>query len=714
MKRSLWCVGLTALVLAACGDDEARETTGGGDASGDATLDSEPDAGLDAEEEATESDTTPDAIPDAPEETSRDVVPDELTPDALTDVVTEPDAPANTSPTATADPIETDVSSEATTQIDVTDPDEGDSHTFEITEEAVLGEASVSDSGLVTYRPGLFGADEVTVTITDSADAGFELTITITVTGVAWTGFAAVPEELCGSDVDYVSVVSIDPVPGTRLSGETQDFAVTFSYALSESFEFGLVDPGAAENALTVLEEELDDDLCGTIAVEGPITLSPTSNRLDLRLMPFRAPDYNWPLNTETAVTTVSWDTVSIPIDTVITDPIFSFWTTFSVDLKGDHQLDEEGWVQVGEESGYGGYYPSMNPNSVIVKRPLQVVGTLGCGESYARFELYSSPANLLGAEQYLSFAAIPPPLSVEDTLTRQPLTGEDVTRVYTINNCLELEVINLSASDDWFTVSSPLVLRSEEVGDVEVTYHADRIDVGSFVEGTLTISRVEGPAFDPIEIPVSAFRHDFDLTSGESPYAQHDLIEAEGTSPSDDDGAFEILLTADDDLSSISIGAEEHTSVWLSTNGVVGIGDCDPAALYSYSNVTAFYTDLDPDWAECLIIAALWSDLGFFSTRDEGDVPSGTLYTRFGRDDDGAFMEIVFWNLHAYSDYTFSNVIVVTLRGDGNVRIDYPQVTWLGMETVGWFAANGGPGELVEVATLSDGSVLEFNLNGE
>ena len=38
MKRSLWCVGLTALVLAACGDDEARETTGGGDASGDATL----------------------------------------------------------------------------------------------------------------------------------------------------------------------------------------------------------------------------------------------------------------------------------------------------------------------------------------------------------------------------------------------------------------------------------------------------------------------------------------------------------------------------------------------------------------------------------------------------------------------------------------------------------------------------------------------------
>jgi VCBS repeat-containing protein len=93
------------------------------------------------------------------------------------------DAPksANTPPLLTATTIVTAKDTGGTTQIQVNDPDTGQTHTFALTMAPTHGTATVTATGVVRYTPqtGFVGTDSVVVTVTDRGSPPLSETITI-------------------------------------------------------------------------------------------------------------------------------------------------------------------------------------------------------------------------------------------------------------------------------------------------------------------------------------------------------------------------------------------------------------------------------------------------------------------------------------------------------------------------------------------------------
>ncbi len=89
----------------------------------------------------------------------------------------------NDVPVVSAPEINTDAGITANSQISVSDPDIGDSHTYSIATLPLHGTVQVSLTGLVTYTPdiGYSGADQLVITVTDAAGASSNVTISVTV-----------------------------------------------------------------------------------------------------------------------------------------------------------------------------------------------------------------------------------------------------------------------------------------------------------------------------------------------------------------------------------------------------------------------------------------------------------------------------------------------------------------------------------------------------
>jgi VCBS repeat-containing protein len=146
----------------------------------------------------------------------------------------------------TAPPITTDEDTDGTSQIAPNDPNTGDSFTYAVKTQGANGSASVSTTGLVTYKPNLNfnGTDSVTVTVTDSVGLSADVTINVTVNAVndppvavgsiaaqsATVGTAFGPLDVSGnfSDPDSTLTYSLSGLPaGTGLTIDSSTGVIT-------------------------------------------------------------------------------------------------------------------------------------------------------------------------------------------------------------------------------------------------------------------------------------------------------------------------------------------------------------------------------------------------------------------------------------------------------------------------------------------------------
>lgn len=109
-----------------------------------------------------------------------------------TAAVTIPRATCGSPPTATADSTELEVESGGvvTTDIEVSDPDEADTHTFAAGTPAMHGDVATDENGEVAYRAreDYLGPDSFTVVVSDSGVPSSSVTISFTVNVVEDTG----------------------------------------------------------------------------------------------------------------------------------------------------------------------------------------------------------------------------------------------------------------------------------------------------------------------------------------------------------------------------------------------------------------------------------------------------------------------------------------------------------------------------------------------
>ena len=193
----------------------------------------------------------------------------------------------NQAPAPTAQPIATNINTPATTQIDVNDPDAGQTYTFTINVGARRGQASVDDTGLVTYTPGVgfTGSDSFNVIVTDSGSPPGSGGVTIKVTIVNRAPAPTAPGITTASNAPGTSQIAVnDPdngqghtfllttTPGDGTATVTDAGLVTYTpnpgFSGADSLAVTVADTGTPQQSATV-----------TIPVTVlPIALSMTAN----------------------------------------------------------------------------------------------------------------------------------------------------------------------------------------------------------------------------------------------------------------------------------------------------------------------------------------------------------------------------------------------------------------------------------------------------
>jgi VCBS repeat-containing protein len=191
--------------------------------------------------------------------------------------------PVNDPPTASVAPLGIDEDTSGTAQVQVSDPDAGDSHTYAITVPPARGTAGVSAAGLVTYTPAAddHGSYSFTLEVRDAAGAGAMAVVDITVTPVndapvlASIGGKAVTEEdslgftVSGTDVDGDSLTyTASGLPdGASFDGATATFA--WSPAAGQA--------GSYSVTFTVTDGQAQDSETVSISV-APLSVPPPSS----------------------------------------------------------------------------------------------------------------------------------------------------------------------------------------------------------------------------------------------------------------------------------------------------------------------------------------------------------------------------------------------------------------------------------------------------
>jgi hypothetical protein len=590
----------------------------------------------------------------------------------------------NRPPVPIAPAIEIVVGESGTSQVVHGDPDTDDTFTYEVTVQPGVGTAEISETGLLTYTsiPNGIGPTNATVRVTDGTGATGDVVVDVTV-GMAPVGLPGpLPEELCDSGEDRVSLVSITPAPGTTLTaGATITFEAVVSYQVTEAWDVEVRYDEAASPTSSVAAG------CGETTLSAEVTVPDDGSTLfEVELVD--AEFYVvYPINTGAEITQVSFDTVSYPMGVPITDPLFEIMVTISYDLLdlADAYNNNIGII---EGTGTEFYYVTSFPVTPEEGQLVRLFGTLACGDQYATFYIFSyleEDTDYIEATHYLSWPAVPPSIAVDNWATHIPVNSGELTLTEIgVEDCVGDRALTVTVPDEFAAWLSVDLTDLDGKGFFNVVINGADLPVGEETWGNVVITGGDDGGADVYELQVSAVRHDFDFSADE--WNVVDLV--------DKDDAYGTISL---DTLVFPFAGVDITTIYPNSNGMIGLGDsCGLFFLDGFENPNDFFDEVNPDLYGCPLLAPFWSDHGFFDALEGDDVSD--VYYREVTVGDATHLEILYWDLNSYSEYHNHDVFFVRLFDDGTFEYEYLQMDLLGTETVGWFREDGSAGELFPV----------------
>ena len=496
----------------------------------------------------------------------------------------------NRPPVPTAPPIELFVGESGTSQLVPNDPDPEETFTYEIIVQPERGMAEISETGLLTYHsePNGLGSMTATIQVTDQSDAIGDVVVDITVYMAPAGPPGPLPEELCDSGENRLSLVSINPPQGDILTaGETVVFEAVVSYQVAVPWEVTLEFTGAQTLTSSVGVG------CGETTVSGSVDV-PDEEGVNGFSVDLDDTDYSifYAIDEAEAISLLRFDTVSYPFNVPITQPQFEILATVSFDLYDSLGIDGP-YVQITELTGVGGYHAALNPLSPTEGRPVRLLGTLNCHDTYVAFEMATNSSDSRSeGHEYITWPAVPPPISVNNWTTHIPVNSSELTVInLNVEDCVGGRGVTIEVPEEYSAWLSVLPADFVTFGWLSVTVNGAELLVGEETFGFIIITAGEGEDADVLELPVSAVRHDFDFSAED--WTVLNLC--------DEDDAYGTITL---DEWTFPFAGVEISDIHPTTNAMIGLGDsCISDNLESYLNPTDFFDEVDPEYFGCPLL---------------------------------------------------------------------------------------------------------------